>query len=70
MFSNDFSGAVGPILFIFLIYTYIAMTLASGYFYSGRIRTLVAMATYKFHRLIIGKVDIDIFSVSMGIFGF
>ena len=25
-------------------------------FYSGRIRTLVAMATYSFHRLIMGKV--------------
>ena len=24
--------------------------------YSGRIRTLVAMATYSFHRLIIGKL--------------
>ena len=28
-------------------------------FYSGRIRTLVAMATYIFHRLIMGKVKID-----------
>ena len=27
-------------------------------FYSSRIRTLVAMATYIFHRLIIGKVKI------------
>ena len=27
-------------------------------FYSGRIRTLVAMATYSFHRLIMGKVEI------------
>ena len=26
--------------------------------YSGRIRTLVAMATYSFHRLIMGKVEI------------
>ena len=25
-------------------------------FYSGRIRTLVAMATYSFHRLIMGKI--------------
>ena len=30
-------------------------------FYSGRIRTLVAMATYIFHRLIMGKVKIDNF---------
>ena len=37
-------------------------------FYSGRIGTLIAVATYSSHRLIIGKVNIDIFSVSMGIF--
>ena len=29
--------------------------------YSGRIRTLVAMATYIFHRLIMRKVKIDNF---------
>ena len=28
--------------------------------YSGRIKTLVAMVTYIFHRLIMGKVEIDI----------
>ena len=38
-------------------------------FYSGRIRTLVAMATYSSHRLIMEKVEICIFSVSMEIFG-
>ena len=38
-------------------------------FYSGRIRTLVGMATYIFHRHIMGKVKIDIFSVSVGVFG-
>ena len=27
--------------------------------YSGRIRALVAMATYSSHRLIMGKVEID-----------
>ena len=37
-------------------------------FYSGRIRTLVAMATYIFHRLVLGKVKKKI-SVSIGIFG-
>ena len=39
-------------------------TLASTkvvFFYSGRIRTLVAMATYSFHRLIMGKEEIDNF---------
>ena len=30
-------------------------------FYSGRIRTLVAMATYSSLRLIMGKVEIDSF---------
>ena len=29
--------------------------------YSGRIRTLVAMATYSYHRLIMGKEEIDNF---------
>ena len=40
------------------------MTLASTkvvFFYSGRIRTLVAMATYSSHRLIMGKEEIDNF---------
>ena len=31
-------------------------------FYSSRIRTLVAMATYSFNRLIIGKVEIALLS--------
>ena len=31
------------------------------FFYSGQIRTQVAMATYSFHRLIMGKVEICIF---------
>ena len=31
------------------------------FFYSGRIITLVAMATYIFHRLIMGKVEIGNF---------
>ena len=38
-------------------------------FCSGQIRTVVAMATYSSHRLIMGKEEIDNFSVSMGIFG-
>ena len=36
----------------------------------SRIRTLVAMATFSSHRLIMGKEEIDIFSVLLGIFGF
>ena len=35
-------------------------------FYSGWIRTLVAMATYSYHRLIIGKVKIDNFCQVIG----
>ena len=31
------------------------------FFCSGRIRTVVAMATYRFHRLIMGKEEIDHF---------
>ena len=36
-------------------------------FFSGRIRTLVAVATYISHRLIMGKVEID---KPLGIFEF
>ena len=35
-------------------------------FYSGRIRTLVAMATYSSHRLIMGKEKIDNFFCLIG----
>ena len=35
-------------------------------FYSGQIRTLVAMATYSFHRLIMGKVEIGNFYCLIG----
>ena len=38
--------------------------------YSNRIITLVAMATYSSHRIIMGNEEIDNFSVSLGIFGF
>ena len=44
-------------------------TLASTkvvFFYSGQIRTLVAMATYSSHRLIMGKVEIDSFCCLTG----
>ena len=36
-------------------------------FYSGRIKTLVAMVTYSFNRLIVEKVEIAISAVSLGI---
>ena len=39
-------------------------------FCSGRIRTLVAMATYSFHRLIMRKSEIGISAESLGIFEF
>ena len=35
-------------------------------FYSGLIRTLVAMATYSSHRIIMGKVEIDSFCCLTG----
>ena len=35
-------------------------------FYSSHIRTLVAMATYSSHRLIMGKVEIDNFYQVIG----
>ena len=37
-------------------------------FCSSRIRTLVAVATYSFHRLIMGKEEIDNIAVSLGTF--
>ena len=37
-------------------------------FYSGQIRTLVAMTTYSSHRLIIGKLTVS--AVSLEIFDF
>ena len=36
------------------------------FFYSDRIRTLVAMATYSSHRLIMGKEEIDNFFCLIG----
>ena len=38
------------------------------FLYSGRIRTLVAMATSIFYRLIMGKVKIDIFFCLNGVY--
>ena len=40
------------------------------FFCSGRIRTVVAMATYSSHRLIMGKEEIDNFFSSLWIFVF
>ena len=40
------------------------------FFYSNQIKTMVAMATYSSHRLIMGKEEIDNFFVSLGIFLF
>ena len=39
-------------------------------FYSDRIRTLVAMAIYSSHRLIMGKEEIGIFLYHWGYLGF
>ena len=56
-FSNDISSeAVRPILSILHTKHLQVGGTKSYVFYSGRIRTLVAMATYSSHRLIMGKV--------------
>ena len=44
--------------------TDISLYIKCVFFYSGRIRTLVAIATYSSHRLIMGKVEIDPFLLS------
>ena len=64
-FSNNFSSeAARPILLIFYIkHLYVGGT-NNCVFCSGRIRTLVSMATYSFHRLLMGKVEIDSFFLS------
>ena len=40
------------------------------FFFSNRIRTLVAMATYSSHRLIMGKEEIEFFLSHWGYFDF
>ena len=59
-FSNDvFSEAARPILLIFhILHLYLGGTKICV-FCSNRIRTLVAMATYSSHSLIMGKEEID-----------
>ena len=66
-FSNDISSeAVKPILFIFhKLHLQVGGT-KSCVFYSNRIRTLVAKATYSSHRLIMGKEEIDNFFCLIG----
>ena len=59
-FSNDFSSeAAWPNLFIFHI-----QHLQVGVFYFDRIRTLVAMATFASHRLIMEKSENCLFLLS------
>ena len=68
-FSNDISSeAMRPNFFIFHIIASIGRGIEKLCFYSNRIRTLVAMATYSSHR-IWEKRKLTIFSVSLGIFG-
>ena len=54
-----------PILFIFYIAS-IDRGNEKLCFCSNRIRTLVAMATYSYHRLIMGKDEIDNFFCLIG----
>ena len=56
-FSNEISSeAVRPILSIFHTKHLLVGGTKRYVFYSGRIRTLVAMESYSSHRLIMGKV--------------
>ena len=65
-FSNDFSSEVGkPILFIF----HKEPSIGRGNEKLGVLFRLDKNSAYSFHRLIMGKEEIGIFSVSMGIFG-
>ena len=59
-FSNDISSeAVRPIFSILHTkHLQVWGTKSYVFFYSGRMRTLVALATYSFHRLIMEKVEI------------
>ena len=62
-----FSKTIRWMKLILCIHIYdISLYINCVFFHSGRIRTL---ATYIFHRLKLGKEEMDIFSVSMGIFG-
>ena len=54
-FSSETFTGVKPVLCILV-------PLHNLCFYSSRIRTLVAMVTLSFHRLIMGKVEISYFS--------
>ena len=49
-----------------MVYLLRTLTSTKVFFSSGRIRTLVAMVTYSFHSLIMGKVGIDNFSRDVG----
>ena len=61
-FLNDISSeAVGRILSIFHIKHPRVGGTKRYVFYSGWIKTLVAMATYSSHRLIMGKAEIAFF---------
>ena len=63
-FSNDFSSeAARPNLFIFHMYLQVGGT-NIGVFYFDRIKTLVAMATYASHRLIMEKSENCLFLLS------
>ena len=60
-YSNFFSKIVRRMKLKLSILTKDIALYKSYVFYSGRIRTLVAMATYSFNRLIMGKVEIGNF---------
>ena len=53
---------------LYMLRTFISLYINCSGFFSGRIRTLVAMATYSSKRRIMGKVEIDNCSVTLEIF--
>ena len=65
--SNHISSETeNPILFILYIWHLQVGGKNNCVFRSGRIRALVAIATYSSHRLIMGKEEIDIFFCLIG----
>ena len=65
-FSKDISSEAVRLILSILHTKHLQVGERKVIFYSGRIRTLVALATYSFHRLIMEKVEIDNFCRVIG----
>ena len=66
VFKIFFSKTIRGVKLKLTIHAYDISLYINYVFSSGRIRTLVAMATYNFHTFIMGKVKIDIFLSQWG----